>query len=378
MNDTSVHDLVSRSLDRHASAVGAPVGDLTEVLRRVERRRTRRRGAAVVGSVLAVGLGAAGVVLVAGPAVEPAVGDGDPAASDPAASWGCTGLLSWDGTADYWESCEPFPEVVRPAAPVLPPATTAAVPTTTTSGVVGATAPGPDVRHVVVAGDSVSVLADRYGVSPDVLVALNGWTEGIEHPLLIGDVIAVPGPAATLPHVTTAASAPVASAPVCESSVDGAPLTVACDAPVPSTAAPAATVTTSTATTTPMALPATTATAFRCTGPLGGDLAYSYYLSCERVRWDAVPTAVVPTTITFTAVVAPTAPLRTVPPGTAPPLSGDEQLHTVVPGDTLTAIAGLYGVDLDVLVSYNAWPDGVDHLLLVGDIVKIPPGSRIP
>jgi LysM domain len=50
-----------------------------------------------------------------------------------------------------------------------------------------------------------------------------------------------------------------------------------------------------------------------------------------------------------------------------------EQQYSVAPGDSLVSIARRYRLSVDTLVAYNEWPDGVDHLLLVDDIVLIPP-----
>jgi LysM repeat protein len=54
-------------------------------------------------------------------------------------------------------------------------------------------------------------------------------------------------------------------------------------------------------------------------------------------------------------------------------LTGREQQYPVAAGDSLVSIALRYRISVDTLVAYNRWTDGVDHLLLVGDIVLIPP-----
>jgi hypothetical protein len=50
-----------------------------------------------------------------------------------------------------------------------------------------------------------------------------------------------------------------------------------------------------------------------------------------------------------------------------------EQQHTIAPGDSLVSIARRYRLSVDTLVTYNQWPDGLDHLLIPGDTVRIPP-----
>jgi len=64
--------------------------------------------------------------------------------------------------------------------------------------------------------------------------------------------------------------------------------------------------------------------------------------------------------------------------GEAGEISPVEQTYIVVAGDNLFKIATLYDITVDVLVNYNGWTDGTDHLLLAGDAVLIPPNSLIP
>lgn len=73
-----------------------------------------------------------------------------------------------------------------------------------------------------------------------------------------------------------------------------------------------------------------------------------------------------------TTTTAPT----TVPAGEG--VSTGEQVYTVVSGDSVYRIAGLYDVDPEVLASYNSWSEGIQHPLQIGDAVKIPPGSKTP
>ncbi len=54
-----------------------------------------------------------------------------------------------------------------------------------------------------------------------------------------------------------------------------------------------------------------------------------------------------------------------------------EQTYTVVSGDSLSKIASLYDITVDVLVNYNAWSDGSSHLILPGDKILIPPDSPV-
>src|SRR5262245_1236370 len=59
-------------------------------------------------------------------------------------------------------------------------------------------------------------------------------------------------------------------------------------------------------------------------------------------------------------------------------VSPTEQIHVVVAGDSLSKIASMYGITLDALINYNAWTDGINHVILPGAEVKIPPNSQVP
>ena len=83
-----------------------------------------------------------------------------------------------------------------------------------------------------------------------------------------------------------------------------------------------------------------------------------------------LPATTTTTTTTTTIFVDPNAP--------APTVSPDPQTYIVVAGDSLSKIAGLYEISVEALVNYNGWVDGLNHLLLPGDPIRIPPNSRIP
>lgn len=59
-------------------------------------------------------------------------------------------------------------------------------------------------------------------------------------------------------------------------------------------------------------------------------------------------------------------------------ISPTEQQYTVVAGDSLFAIGRLFDVDMETLANYNAWENGLEHTLLPGDVVLIPPDARVP
>jgi LysM repeat protein len=77
----------------------------------------------------------------------------------------------------------------------------------------------------------------------------------------------------------------------------------------------------------------------------------------------------VTTTTTTTIATSSGVPGETVP---------GEQSHTVQSGDSVYKIANQYGIEPTVLANYNSWPEGINHFLSVGDIIKVPPGAQVP
>lgn len=80
---------------------------------------------------------------------------------------------------------------------------------------------------------------------------------------------------------------------------------------------------------------------------------------------------------------ATTTTTTTVVPGVTAPsqvgqLSPQEQIYVVQPNDGPAKIAALYGITMDQLIAYNAYPEGAQHVFLVGEEVRIPPNSKIP
>jgi LysM repeat protein len=72
------------------------------------------------------------------------------------------------------------------------------VPTTTTTTLAeGVTVPGGEIspveqKYIVVANDSVYRIAGLHDIEPVTLANYNGWTEGINHPLNVGDEVKIP------------------------------------------------------------------------------------------------------------------------------------------------------------------------------------------
>jgi hypothetical protein len=239
MND-DIERTLHRSLDRHAAQLGGQPGAIDAVYDRVRRRRQRRRAVAGVGSFAIAAAGVIGIATVGrGSETEaPAAGAGDGAA------WACTGFIGGAGDTTYYSDCYqvddvpvttacvttttivavtwvdslPPPEEITPngcvpeasylmpttivpapfcsTPPVTAPPTTLPMTTiemtTTTTHVPTVDCDPNEQTHQVQAGDSVYAIASMYGVDPQVLANYNSWPEGIEHPILVGDIVKIP------------------------------------------------------------------------------------------------------------------------------------------------------------------------------------------
>lgn len=82
-----------------------------------------------------------------------------------------------------------------------------------------------------------------------------------------------------------------------------------------------------------------------------------------------------PATTTTTTTLPPGQEGDGPEPGT---ISPSEQTYTVQSGDSVFKIATLYGITADVLANYNSWPEGIQHSIFPGDVVRIPPDSQVP
>jgi len=79
-----------------------------------------------------------------------------------------------------------------------------------------------------------------------------------------------------------------------------------------------------------------------------------------------------------------TQPMVTMPPSTIPgattPAGGTargEQEYRVRRGDSVSNIANRYNITAHQLANYNDW-DSINHLIVPGDIIKIPPFADVP
>ena len=124
------------------------------------------------------------------------------------------------GSGSSSSSSSSAPSSADSVATPVTQATIAAPVATTPVSTTPPTDPAP-TTYTVVAGDSLSKIADRASTTIDELIAANGWTDGTDHLLLPGDVIQLPaagassspsdGPSTSV--ATAADTAPVDSTP---------------------------------------------------------------------------------------------------------------------------------------------------------------------
>ena len=81
--------------------------------------------------------------------------------------------------------------------------------------------------------------------------------------------------------------------------------------------------------------------------------------------------------------IQPATTTTTLPPGEAVAAepggtSTQEQAYTVQAGDSVSKIASMHGITADVLANYNTWPEGIQHPIFPGDVIRIPPNSQVP
>lgn len=433
---------LTEALDRHARRLGPrPDGHLAGVWSHLDRRRNRRRGVAAVGSVVAVGAGVAGLALIGpGEPTAPSAGDGAPVTTLNGVAWRCTDFYAEDLTYRYYRSCTPVADVpafdvlatmvpvtMLPATAVpttegpantdpfvsvattipfvtVPPFATTAPPLTELTTIVTwpdlvptTTAPGDRI-------DSVPGSPTTAQTAPTTSIVGGAGTPGGVCQDLSGDApvtvpcptdapVAVIGPADVLPAAQTAfrcnglfwVDAGAEYLAVCETiGPDGAvePQTAFPPGTVPASTAPATVAGTAAPENTvapPLTAPPLT-TAPRNVHVIGpGEspalVARLYGITVEELDAANDP-AVMDTFIVGDTLVIPAG----AAPATAPPLavSEIEQTYTVMPGDSISLIASRFGVDMNDLVRYNEWDDGLSHILRVGDIVRIQPYALVP
>ena len=216
---------------------------------------------------------------------------------------------------------------VAPAAP----APAAPAPTTTAPAAPAPAAPA--TTYKVVAGDSLSGIAARFGTTTRNLMSLNGITDA--NRIRIGQVLTIAGAAAP---ATPAPSTP-------------APTTPAPSTPAPTTPAPNASGTTSytvVARDTLSGIASRFGTTSRTLMTLNG------ITDANRIRIGQV------LTIAGAAPAAPAAPASTSAPTTS---------YTVVAGDTLSGIASRFGTTSRNLMALNGITNA--NFLRIGQVLRL-------
>jgi LysM repeat protein len=253
----------------------------------------------------------------------------------------------------------PAPAAPTPVAPVTQaPTTTTTVSTQPVVTTQPATLPAGGANYTVRAGDTVSLIALRYGLDWRQLAAANNIAD--PYVIEIGQVIRLPGVQSTVVTQPSTAPTPVA--------VSTNPTTTTAITPA--------------RTTTPATTVSTTGTQYTVKA---GDTLYAIALR-NNTTWQALAAAnglaenalirvgqvlVLPgtstaTTTTQTTTVAPT-------PTSATPATGGTttgaQYHTVVAGDTVISIAIQYGVDWQALLQLNGMTR--ESLLQIGQRLRV-------
>jgi LysM repeat protein len=220
--------------------------------------------------------------------------------------------LSSDGVA-------PAPAPTTPAAPA---------PTTPAAPAPAPAAPAPATTYRVVAGDSLSGIASRFGTTTRNLMTINGITDA--NRIRIGQVLSVAG-----------AAAPAAPAPT----------TPAPSAPAPTTPAPSASGTTSY---TVVARDTLSGIASRFGTTARNLMSMNGITDANRIRIGQV------LTVAGTAAAAPAAPA---------PSTGSSTTYTVVARDTLSGIASRFGTTTRNLMALNGITNA--NLLRIGQVLKL-------
>lgn len=236
-HDDDLERLISGSLTSRSERIGSAAHSLDDVHRRVELRRGRRRHVAAFGAttMLAVGAFALTAIGSSDPTTVPLpAADGDGSTPGLQAVWRCTGPLDVSDGSDaaFFADCEragidgngavisvpvttdplyPTTTTVCLAPPSTAPATDPAVttvpcnwgppptmvPLPTSTTVSDARSPY-EQEHTIRPGDSLSSIADLYGITLEQLVNYNMFADGADHLLVPDERLLVP-PGALVP-----------------------------------------------------------------------------------------------------------------------------------------------------------------------------------
>ena len=190
--------------------------------------------------------------------------------------------------------------------------------------------------YKVVAGDTVSQIAKRFGLTADALATVNAWSNGVSHAIYPGDSVRIPPGAKETSNATTTT--------------------------VPETGATYIVV----AGDTVSGIAARAGISAKSLAAQNGwsDGANHAIFPGDAVKLPANAKPVAsPTSSTTTA---PESPTTTVSP------AGAFELYTVVANDYLAGIAAKKGTTVAAIVTANGWPDGAQHVIIPGQQIKVP------
>lgn len=199
-----------------------------------------------------------------------------------------------------------------------------------------ATAESGGTTYKVVAGDTVSQIAKRFGLTADALATVNSWSDGVSHAIHPGDSVKIP-PGAKESSTATTTTVPETGATyivVAGDTVSG----IAAKAGISAKSLAAQ------------------------NGWSDGANHAIFPGDAVKLPANAKPVSSPPTP----ATTAPDSTSTTVPP------TGAVVLYTVVANDYLAGIAAKKGTTVAAIVAANGWPDGAKHVIIPGQQIKVP------
>ena len=236
--------------------------------------------------------------------------------------------------------------------PVVDAGPTIAVPpgtvTVVTAGAKAAADTG-GMTYKIVAGDTISRIAQRFGITTDVLATFNEWSDGASHPIYPGNSVKIPPGAkdSGTDRTTTTSSIQPSNVPtyvvVAGDTLSG----IARRAGV-------------------------TIDAIARSNSWADGAAHAIFPGdIVRLPADAKPIAS-PTVTTTSAPTATPTTIASADTSTTAASNSTFDLYTVVANDYLAGIAAKYSTTVAAIVAANGWTDGAGHLIVPGQQIKVP------
>ena len=227
------------------------------------------------------------------------------------------------------------------AAPAAPaPAPVAPAPVAPTTPAPAPAAPAAATTYTVVARDTLSGIASRFGTTTRNLMSLNGITNA--NFLRVGQVLTISGAAATPAPAAPATPAPASPAPA---------------SPAPASPAPAAPSASATSSYTVVARDTLSGIASRFGTTTRNLMSLNAITNANAIRIGQV----------LTVTGAPAAAPAAAAPSAAPSASGTT--YTVVAGDSLSGIASRFGTTTRNLMALNGITNA--NLIRIGQVIKL-------